>query len=287
MNSRLRGKLQELLFTLPSAGWLAVFFIIPTVLIVLVSFRNADAYGGIGAEWTLDTFRELLNPIYPPIFFRTVWISLVSTVIALLIALPCGYYIARAPRKIRDLLLVLVIVPFWTNFLIRIIAWKVLLHPEGFFKKFLVMLSLASPDSLLLYRTETVIVVLIYSHLPFAILPIYAAAEKFDYALIEAARDLGASRFAAFIKVFLPGISAGLFAAFMVVFIPALGSYLIPVMVGGTSIEMIGSKIAQRTFQDRNLPHASALSLVLMCAVFLPLFASVLYRRFRSGGGER
>ena len=179
----------------------------------------------------------------------------------------------------REIFLVLVIVPFWTNFLIRIIAWKVLLHPDGFIKKILVTLSLADANSILLYRPETVLIVLVYSHLPFAILPIYAAAEKFDFSLIEAARDLGASRFQAFRKVFIPGISSGIVAAFIVVLIPSLGSYVIPELVGGASVEMIGSKIAQRSFVDRNLPHASALSALLMLTVFIPIFFAALWQR--------
>lgn len=269
-------KRYEFLSSFPSFIWFLLFFLLPIGVIFAISFREADPYGGIGGTWTLNTVRELINPVYPPIFWRTFYLSVISTLAAIILALPVGYYMARAPKRLREILLVLVIVPFWTNFLIRIIAWKVLLHPEGFIKKILVMMSLASPDSILLYRPETVLIVLVYSHLPFAILPIYAAAEKFDFSLIEAARDLGATRFQAFRKIFIPGISAGIVASFIVVLIPSLGSYVIPELVGGASVEMIGSKIAQRTFTDRNLPHASALSAVLMLAVFIPMLFAAL-----------
>ncbi len=167
---------------------------------------------------------------------------------------------ARASERRRRILLMLIIVPFWTSFLIRIFAWKSLLHPEGLVKKALVALGLAGPETSLLYNAGAVLLVMVYTYLPFAILPIYAAAEKFDFRLIEAARDLGARPFQAFRRVFLPGIRRGLLTAVLVVFIPALGSYVIPDLVGGPSSEMIGNKIAQRVFVDRNLPHASALS---------------------------
>jgi spermidine/putrescine transport system permease protein len=177
---------------------------------------------------------------------------------------------------VRARLMLLVIVPFWTSFLIRIFAWKVLLHPEGALKGALVGLGLVSEQAPLLYTPGAVLLVMVYTFLPFAILPIYAAAEKFDFQLLEAARDLGAGRLRAFASVLLPGIRRGLVTAFLVVFIPALGSYVIPDLVGGPGGEMLGNKIAQRVFVDRNLPQASALSALLILAVFVPMAAVVL-----------
>jgi spermidine/putrescine transport system permease protein len=278
MQSNTRRK-NEVLLTLPSMGWLVIFFVIPTILVIAMAFRNSDPYGGIGDQWTLDTLRDLRNPNYPSIIWRTLWLSVVSTVICIVTAIPAGYYISRISKKYQDIILLLIIVPFWINFLIRIFAWKVFLHPEGLFKQILVTLHIASPDTLLLYRPEAVLVVIVYSYLPFALLPIYAAAEKFDFHLMEAAYDLGANRFQAFLRVYLPGIKMGLLTAIIVVFIPALGSYVIPDIVGGPSSEMIGNKIAQRTFIDRNLPHASALSALLTFAVLLPA-AVALTRKF-------
>ncbi len=260
-------------------GWLFIFFVIPTLLVIAMAFRSADPYGGIGDEWTLNTIKDLRNPNYPLIIWRTVWLSLVSTAICILTAIPAAYYISRIKKKYQDIILLFIIVPFWINFLIRIFAWKVFLHPEGVFKQVLVMLNIAGPDTLLLYRPGAVLVVIVYSYLPFAILPIYAAAEKFNFQLMEAAYDLGATRLQAFIRVFIPGIRQGLLTAIIVVFIPALGSYVIPDIVGGPSAEMIGNKIAQRTFIDRNLPHASALSAILAFAVIIPS-AVALTRRF-------
>jgi len=268
-------KWHEVLISGPSLIWLLIFFIVPTLIVFAITFKPSTPFGGIGEGWTLSTLFSLRNPNYPAIIWRTVWLSVVSTAVCLLLAVPCGYCIARAPKRSRDVLLLLVIIPFWTNFLIRIFAWKVLLHPEGMLKQALVFLHLCAPDATLLYNSVTVLLVIIYTYLPFAILPVYAAAEKFDFSLIEAARDLGASRFRAFSRVFLPGISRGVWTAVLMVFIPALGSYVIPDIVGGPGSEMIGNKIAQRTFMDRNLPHASALSALLTLAVMVPLMITL------------
>ena len=183
--------------------------------------------------------------------------------------------------------LMLIIVPFWTNFLIRIYAWKVFLHPDGILKKVLVFIGLIPEETMLLYNQWAVLAVMIYTYLPFAILPIYAAADKFDFALLDAAKDLGASAFQAFRKVFVPGVSKGIWTAVMVVLIPAFGAYLIPDLVGGPTSELIGDKIAQRVFTERNLPHASALSAVLMLAVFIPLILAVWLRRIQNAVSVR
>ena len=267
------GRRGEWLVTLPSFGWLLVFFLVPTLIVFAFAFKPSDPFGGVGPGWTAATLAGILDPQYAAIVWRTVWLSLLTTALCLLLATPAGYAIARAEPKARARLMLLVIVPFWTSFLIRIFAWKVLLHPEGALKRALVWLGLASEQAPLLYTPGAVLLVMVYTFLPFAILPIYAAAEKFDFRLLEAARDLGAGQSRAFVEVFLPGIQRGLLTAFLVVFIPALGSYVIPDLVGGPSGEMLGNKIAQRVFVDRNLPQASALSALLILAVLLPMAA--------------
>ncbi len=279
MKAESRRKLSEWLVTLPSFVWLLALFLIPTVLVFAITFKPATPYGGIGEGWTLDTLRTLGNPNYPAIIWRTIWLSVAATGLCILLATPMGYYMARVSPSRRRLVLLLVILPFWTSFLVRIFAWKVLLHPEGMLKHALVFLGLISPETSLLYNAYAVLLVMVYTELPFAILPIYAAAEKFDFRLIEAAKDLGASSFRAFRSVFLPGIRVGLLTAFLMVFIPSLGSYVIPDIVGGPTSEMIGNKIAQRTFVDRNLPHAAGLSALLTVAVLIPMVAITGLRR--------
>jgi spermidine/putrescine transport system permease protein len=279
------GRRSEWLLTLPSMGWLVVFFLAPTLIVLAFAFKPADPFGGVGEGWTTATLLGIVDPQYAAIVWRTVWISLLATAACLVLAIPAGYAIARAEPRARARLMLLVIVPFWTSFLIRIFAWKVLLHPEGALKRGLVAVGLVDERTPLLYTPGAVLLVMVYTFLPFAILPIYAAAEKFDFRLLEAARDLGAGRLRAFALVFLPGIQRGLVTAFLVVFIPALGSYVIPDLVGGPGGEMLGNKIAQRVFVDRNLPHASALSALLVLAVLLPA-AAVLVMQARQRRAE-
>jgi len=252
-------------------------------VVFAILFKPSDPYGGIGAGWTLQTLFSLGNPNYPVIIWRTIWLSVVTTALCLVLALPTGYFMARVDKKWHSTLLLLVITPFMTSFLVRIFAWKALLHPEGLIKQGLVFLGLVSPDATLLYTPEAVLLVMVYTELPFAILPIFTAAEKFDFHLVEAARDLGAGPLTAFFRVFVPGISTAIASAILVVLIPALGSYVIPDVVGGPNSEMIGNKIAQRAFSDRNLPHASGLAAILTLTVLLPLIVSLVLQTRAEG----
>lgn len=271
MNNSRRHQWRECLLTAPSFLWLTLFFLLPTLIIFAISFKPSDPLGGVGAGWTLRTLLSLRNPNYPEIIYRTALLSVTTTVVCIALAIPIAYYIARSKPWKRDLVLFLTIIPFWTSFLIRIFAWKGVLHPDGLLKQALVFCNLIAPDTLLLYRPETVLLVMIYTELPFAILPLYAAAEKFDFALIEAAMDLGAGRLRAFCSVFIPGISSGLLSACLMVLIPCIGSYVVPDVVGGIGSEMIGNVIAQKTFVDRNLPAASALAALLTLSMLIPL----------------
>ncbi len=276
-----RQRVREWLVTAPSFLWLALLFVVPTAIVLAIAFKPADPYGGVGAGFTLETVRSLWNPNYLAIAWRTLWLSVLTTALCLVLAVPAGYFIARARPTWRRVLLLLVIVPFWTSFLVRIFAWKVLLHPEGYVKKLLTAVGLADGDTSLLYNVWAVLLVMVYTFLPFAILPVFAAAERFDFRLIEAARDLGARQFQAFTRIFLPGIRRGLLTAMLMVLIPALGTYVVPDIVGGTSGEMLGNKIQQRIFADRNMPEASGLATALILAVLLPTCAVVVLKRRR------
>jgi spermidine/putrescine transport system permease protein len=284
-----RRKWREWTLTLPSMGWLVFFFVLPTFLVALIAFKPRSLGGGIGEGWTMATWLDILQPSYPLVVWRTLWLSAATTALCLLLAIPVAYWLARLSQELRNWMLLLIILPFWTNFLIRIFAWWSLLHSEGCLKHTLVWLGLASPNTQLLYNEWAVLLVLVYTELPFAILPLFASAEKFDFGLLDAARDLGATRFQAFRKVFLPGVRQGMLTAFVVVFIPALGSYAVPEIVGGPTSEMVGNKIAQKVFVDRNLPHASALATLLALVVLLPVIYSIFMRRIKTTqrGGKR
>jgi len=282
-----RQRLHEWLISMPSIVWLTIFFLIPALIVFLIAFRPSDPFGGFGPGWTLATLRDLGNPNYPAILWRTIRLSTITTALCVLAAVPAAYGMARAAAHLRNLLLMLVVIPFWTSFLIRVFAWKVLLHPEGPLTRLALFLGWIEPNALLLYNEGAILTVMIYTYLPFAILPIYAAAEKFDFALLDAARDLGARPLRAFCSVFLPGIRQGLVTALLMVFIPALGSYVIPDIMGGTTSEMLGNKIAQRTFADRNLPHAAALAALLTLGVLLPMVATLWYNQSRTPQPQR
>jgi spermidine/putrescine transport system permease protein len=280
-----RGKVAETGVTLPSLVWLGLLFVIPVVLVFAIMFRAPTPDGGFSKEWTLATVRTLFDSYYVDIIWRTIWMSFAATAACILLSTPMGYYLAKADESKRRWVLLLVILPFWTSFLVRIFAWKVLLHPDGFIKHFLVWAHLVEPDALLLYNVWAVLLVMVYTELPFALLPIYAASEKFDFRLLEAAKDLGCHSFRAFCSVFVPGIRVGIMTAFLMVFIPSLGSYVVPDLVGGTTSEMLGNKIAQYTFVDRNLPRAAGLSAVLTLTVLGPMLVYMLLRRKNRGAG--
>lgn len=266
--------------TVPSLGWLTIFFIAPALIVFLLAFKTADATGGVAAGWTLDNLRALAEPQYHPIYWRTLWIGGATTLICLMIAIPVSLSMARASARWKNLLLLLVIIPFWTNFLIRIFAWKVLLQSDGPVCQWLVATHLFEESPALLYNSGAVLLIMVYAQLPFAILPIYAAAERFDFTLLEAARDLGSSGFRAFRSIFIPGISRGIGAAALIVFVASIGMYVVPDIVGGTDSEMIGNKIAQRAQGDRNLPLAGALAAALLfCVMFLLIVISSAFRR--------
>jgi spermidine/putrescine transport system permease protein len=266
---------QEILTTLPSFGWLALFILVPSLLVLTIAFRETDPAGGIGSGWTLEQFRVFGQKSIHLLLWRTLWISALTTGLCLTLAMPVAWFLARVHPVWRPRLLLLVIVPFWTNFLIRVFAWNQILHSEGGLARFLRAINLLDENESLLFNSGAVVLVSVYTYLPFAILPLYAAAEKFDFSLLDAARDLGANAFRAFTSVFLPGIRKGITTAFVIVFIPMLGSYVVPDLVGGTDGQMIGNKIAQRNFADRNLPAASAMAAVLTLFVLAPM----LFRR--------
>lgn len=248
-----------------------LFVCVPTLIVFAIAFRTTDLAGGIGKDWTLEQFHFLTDRSTHILLWRTLWISVLVTVMCLVIALPCAWFIARATPRWRMFILLLIIVPFWTNFLIRVFAWNQILHSEGALARGLRAINLLGENDSLLFNSGAVVLVSFYNYLPFAILPLYAAAEKFDFKLLDAARDLGAGSLRAVRDVFLPGIRKGITTAVLIVFIPMLGSYVVPDLVGGTDGQMIGNKIAQRNFSDRNLPAASAMAAVLMLFVLTPM----------------
>jgi len=262
-------------YTLPLTIWISLFFVIPIAIVLLYSVLTRDYTGGVIWKFSLDAFGALTNPSFLKATGTTVFIALVSTVATIVLALPVAYYMARS--KNNTLLLLLVVVPFWVNFLIRVYAWMVVLGREGFLNDLLHWLRLTGEPVTFLFNIWAVIVVHVYAYLPYAILPLFTTIEKFDFGLLEAAQDLGATRYGALRRVMLPNIQSGIITAVLFTFIPILGSYAIPDLVGGTDSTMLGVLVAINLKTGNNWPLASAISVVLTVITSIGLLFYFLY----------
>lgn len=260
----------ETLLSLPSMLWMACFFAGPAIILLATAFRTVDSFGRMGPVSTLEHWHILREPAVQEAFFRTLWTTAATVVGCLAIALPVSWRIVRLTDAWRSRMLALIAAPFLTSFLVRVYSWRILLQEEGWIASTLRSFSILPEGTSLLYNQAAVVLVMIYTYLPLAILPVYAAMNRFEMDLYEAARDLGATKMRAFLSVVMPNVSRGIFAAALSVGVPALGSYVIPEMIGGMTSETIGSKIAHKLFTDRNLPQAAVLA-SLLAALSLPL----------------
>jgi spermidine/putrescine transport system permease protein len=249
------------LYAWPMGLWFVVFFIVPLVIIIMYSFMKKGLYGGVENSFSLDAYRQMLNPKYGILVIRTLKISIISTFITILLATPCGYAMARSRHQ--TVLLLLVIIPFWTNSLIRIFAWMSILNNDGIINQILWKLGLIKNYVKLLYTQNAVILVSIYMYLPYAILPIFTSIDRFDFSLLEAARDLGATKAQSMMKVLIPGIKSGIVTAIIFTFIPIFGAYTVPLLVGGKDSYMLGNIIVDQVNKTRNWPLAAAFSMVI------------------------
>ena len=265
----------------PGVFWLLVFFLAPIGLMLAYSAMKRGMYGGVEPGFTLEHYRRFFDPLYLDILFRTILWSLVCTVLCLVVGYPMAFLIARAGRW-RQWLLFLVVLPFWTSFLVRMFAMIFLLRDTGFINGLLLRLGLISRPIVLLYTPGAVMLGLVYGFLPLMILPIYASLEKFDGALLEAAEVLGARPWARFARVIWPLSIPGVVAGSLLTFIPALGSFVTSDLLGGAKQVMIGNLIQNQFTVARNWPFGSAAAFVLMGVVLL---AVVGYLRRRDAGG--
>ena len=264
-------------YTISTTIWLTIFFLIPMGIVFVYSFLKKGVHGGVELEFSLETFKIFANPMFLKIVYKTLAMSIIVTVLTLVIAVPTSYFIVRSKHK--EKYLYLVIIPFWTNFLIRIYAWMAILGYNGFINNFLIKIGLIDEPLQLLYNSGAVILISIYTSLPFAILPLYSTIEKFDFSLIEAARDLGATNGEAFFKVFIPNIKSGIITAGIFTFVPMLGSYVIPKLVGGANSIFLGNVIARHLTETRNWPMASTISSVLIILTSIILFGFVISKK--------
>jgi spermidine/putrescine transport system permease protein len=243
------------------AVWFTAFFLAPIIIIVVYSFLKRGLHGGVEMRFSLDAYKNLGNPSFLVITIRTILTAAIATVITILIAMPCGYYMARS--RGQTFLLLLIIIPFWTNFLIRVFAWMNILGNNGFLNEFLLRAGLIDDYIHVLYNQRVVVLVLVYMYLPYAILPLFSTIDKFDFSLLEAARDLGANKAVSILRILLPNIKSGIYTAVLFTFIPIFGAYAVPLLVGGKDSYMLGNVIADRLTKYRDWPLASAISMVL------------------------
>lgn len=260
----------------PGLIWMGLFFLVPLALVFAISFASRGTYGGIIWEFTWANYLDLLHPLYGKILGQSLWFATVTTVICFVLGFPLAYVIARSPARWQPVLLLLVMLPFWTNFLVRTYAWMILLRQDGVVNGLLLSLGLVNAPLELLYTPTAVVIGLVYGYLPFMVLPLYVAVERLDPLLVEAAWDLYASRWAVFTRVVVPLTMPGIVGGSVLVFIPSIGSFITPDLLGGARSMMIGNLIQHEYLVVRDWPLGSAVSFVLLAVV---MAAVVLYYR--------
>jgi spermidine/putrescine transport system permease protein len=261
---RRRGLAERALFVGPGLLYLAVFFLVPLAIIVSYAFLERGRFGGIVYEFTLDNFGRALEPVFVRVLLTSIGIALVTTLLALLLGYPTAWAIARLPRRWRTVALVLVVLPFWTNFLVRTYAWIVLLNSQGPLSGTLMGLGIIHEPLALLYTPGAIVAGLLYAYLPLMILPLYASIERLDPELRDAAANLGATPVRAFLTVTLPLTLPGVLIGSIFVFVPSMGNFVIPELLGGGKLVMVGNLIRDQFLKARDWPFGSVLAIVVL-----------------------
>ena len=266
------------LLGLPAFAYLAVFFLVPLGIVVAYSFATRSRTGRTELrDWNTDAYGRLGDDIIRTIAFRSLWIAALATVICLVLAYPLAYFISTRSPVLRNVLLVAVMIPFWSNFLVRTYAWRVLLDSDGLVSQTTQAIGIG--ETRVLFTPTAVLLGLVYGYLPFMVLPLYAAIERIDWSLVEAARDLHASAWGAFRRVVWPLSLPGVIAGSILVFVPSFGAYVTPAILGGNKEGLLGSYIVSQFLSARNGPLGASLSVVVLGVM---LSATLVY--FRSGG---
>jgi spermidine/putrescine transport system permease protein len=267
----------------PVTVWLLFFFVAPFGVILWYSFGDKPSLyiTHDNAVLSLGRYVEAFNPTFLTVFARTLQISLVGTLICLIIAFPMAYWMAvKLPAKYQGMAVALVLVPYWTNFLVRTIGWQIVLSPTSFVADISRALGLGTPQ--LLYTTGAVQLGVVYNYLPLMILPLYVTLERLDHRLLEASRDLGANAFETFRRVTLPIVTPGIAAGLLLVFVPLMGDYITPSVLGGAAGSMIGQQVASQFNVAQNWALGSAMAIVLMLAIIAVVVVfAVLFRLLR------
>ncbi|MCT8264194.1 spermidine/putrescine ABC transporter permease PotB [Proteus terrae] len=257
-------------------GWLMVFVFLPNIMIIATSFLTRDDANLVEMVFTLDNYYRLFDPMYAEVLLHSINMAVVATLACLLLGYPFAYFLAKMPKKIQPLMLFLLIVPFWTNSLIRIYGLKIFLSTKGYFNEFLLWIGLIDKPLRIIYTPEAVVLGLVYILLPFMVLPLYSSIEKLDKPCLEAARDLGANKFQTFIRIIIPLTMPGIIAGCLLVMLPAMGLFFVADLMGGAKNLLIGNVIKSQFLNIRDWPFGAATSICLTLVMGLMLL--VYYR---------
>ena len=274
-----RSKLPMIAQVGPVSLWMILFVTIPMLFIVFISFMTRGTFGGVEYTPTLESYRTLADVIYLNVILKSIRVAAVTTITCLLVGYPFAYFIARKPPDIASRLIMLLMIPLWTNSLMRLNAWMLVFQTNGPVNKALLAMGLIEKPVMFLYTDGLVLLGLITNFLPFAVLPMYSSIEKLQNSMLEASADLGAKPSVTFWKITLPLTFPGIFSAIILTFIPALGTYTITDMLGGGKVLYIGNIIKNQFGTIRNWPLGAALSVLLLLITALLIF---IYSRFAS-----
>ncbi|MDB1123877.1 spermidine/putrescine ABC transporter permease PotB [Vibrio algarum] len=269
MNSKI--SLQKAIISL-IVIWLTLFVMLPNVMIIVTSFLTRDEANLIEMTFTLDNYARLFDPLYLKVLSHSFYMAIIATALCLVIGYPFAYIVAKMPIKARPLMLFLVIVPFWTNSLIRTYGLKIVLGTQGILNKSLLALEIIEKPIRLMYTETAVMIGLVYVLLPFIILPLYSAIEKLDDTYVEAARDLGANKLQTFLRVTLPLTMPGIIGGCLLVLLPALGMFYVSDLLGGAKNLLIGNVIKSQVLNSRDWPFGAATSIALTAAMAIMLY---------------
>lgn len=249
---------------LPIIFWLGLFLVVPMLIVVVISFMSRDTLGNVVMGFNLDGYKRFFEPLYLGIYWDTIVLSVTTTVLCLLLSYPLAYYIANAGTKMRTWGLILITVPFWINFLIRTYAWVLLLRTQGVVNNLLIGLGWIGEPLQMLYTKGAVLLGMVYTFIPFMVLPIYVAIEQMDKKLLEAASDLGATRWRAFWHVTLPQTKSGIMTGAVLVYVSTTGMFVVTDILGGAKSAMISNIIQSQFLGARNWPFGAALSVIFV-----------------------
>lgn len=271
--------------TSPYVIWTIIFTVVPLLIIIFYSFAQRDAFGDVVYKFTLSNYKDFFEPIYLNVFWRSLKLSLISTVICLFLGYPMAFIMSRSKGLKQNLMVMLFILPLWTNFLLRTYAWMGLLRDQGIINELLIKLGIISEPITMLYTNSAVVLGMVYNFLPFMVLPIFSVLSKMDKSLIEAARDLGANEMNVFMKIIFPLSFPGVATGIVMVFMPAVSTFVISDLLGGGQTILLGNLIQNQFMAARNWQFGSSVSVIMM--IFLIISMGYFAKHSSKDGGGK